>query len=213
MSKRSKSTAILVAIYAGAICAGFGGAIGLGIWIFILCVILALACRRSPSRGAGRVVVGGEARSPAQAQSVWAGQRCPLCHAGFELGEDAESCVECETVFHSGCREEWRVCSTLGCRSKPRTNENRGQPFRVAGVSSPPRRTLGSRPRIRLRPHPSHGLLVSVREEEPPLDFGDLSADANLPPLTPWPAPGVSGGVAKLRLMADGRSLLVGGEA
>lgn len=94
-----------------------------------------------------------EARHPSKTCPVEAGQRCPLCHANFEVAEVVESCAGCSTLYHRGCREEWRVCSTLGCSKKRRTIRSQGELFRVAaGVRVRTRKKSSARLKIRIDP-------------------------------------------------------------
>ncbi|MBL4849070.1 MAG: hypothetical protein JKY65_26395 [Planctomycetes bacterium] len=192
-SSTNGSMTLIATVYGAAVSATLGG--GLGFVIFLsVCVFVAWL---TLGGGAGGAKARGSV-APTQTRCVPHGQRCPLCHADFEIDEIAESCSDCETVFHRGCREEWKVCSTLGCRSKKRTKSNRGKPFRVVGITSRPKPSSGVRRRIRLLPDPDSGSLVAVRYEDR-VEFPFPGAPAD---------PGVSDRVRRLRAMANGRTLI-----
>lgn len=176
MSDGAKGGWICAALYASACAFGVFGWFGLVLLVIVASSVVLL-----------RAIKSGEApqrtkRRPVKSCNVAAGQRCPLCHADFEVEEVAETCAGCGTLYHLGCREEWRVCATLGCRKQKRTLRSQGDLFLVSRTPSP---TVRAKPKvrrkIRLHKDPSSGVLEVPRGE--PISFDPPQRLPDPPPL------------------------------
>lgn len=152
MSVDKHKTAWGVAIYGAACAFGIFG------WVGLVCLlVLALAgfliwlkAQEEPASPARS--------TPTQTCDVTAGQRCPLCHADFEVMEVVETCADCGTLYHRSCRQEWRVCSTLGCGKRARRVPG---PSFVVATQAPPRVRANPKVRrkIKLELNPSSGAI------------------------------------------------------
>tara|TARA_R110002072_G_scaffold19140_1_gene71375 strand:+ start:712 stop:1287 length:576 start_codon:yes stop_codon:yes gene_type:complete len=155
MTDKAKGGWACATIYLLACLFGVWGWIGLVIAIICGCIGLVV---KVASQEYDKPLV----EAPTKTCDVAAGQRCPLCHADFEIQEVAETCAGCGTLYHQGCREEWGVCATLGCRKRKRTLRSQGDLFLV-GKSTTPRPRVRARPMVRrkisLRRDPGSGAL------------------------------------------------------
>jgi hypothetical protein len=177
MSEGSRSGWICAGLLWGSACLfGVFGWVGLVLGILVCCFLLGIKLggeQRAPRRSI---------KLPTETCQVAAGQRCPLCHADFEVKEVVETCAGCGTLYHQGCREEWRVCATLGCRKRKRTLRSQGGLFLVGEALAPRvHATPKVRRKILLRRDPSSGVLEVPPDQS--LSFAQPEALPDPPPL------------------------------
>lgn len=176
MSDGAKGGWICAALYASACAFGVFGWFGLVLLVIVASSVVLIRSINA-EQGAKRAK-----QRPTKTRNVAAGQRCPLCHADFEVEEVAETCAGCGTLYHQGCREEWRVCATLGCRKQKRTLRSQGDLFLVARAPGP---RVQAKPKVRrkicLRKDPSSGVLEVPRSE--PISFDPPQRLPDPPPL------------------------------
>jgi len=164
VTDRSKGGWFCALLYMAACLVGIFGWAGLVVGVVLGC--LALVISAGSKERAARAP-----KRPTKTLSVAEGQRCPLCHADFEAEEVVETCVGCGTLYHQGCREEWRVCATLGCRKRKRTLRSQGDQFLVSKSGKPRVRAVPKvRRKILIRRDPSSGALRAPRDEPIVLD-------------------------------------------